>query len=53
MKIDRGTKLLVDTNVLLEATARYVVVTGESLMAGYARAGRFICYTGCERIAAP
>jgi len=28
--------------VLLEATARYVVVTGESLMAGYARAGRWM-----------
>lgn len=27
--------------VILEATARYVVVTGESLMAGYARAGRW------------
>ncbi len=27
--------------VVLEATARYVVVTGETLMAGYARAGRW------------
>ncbi|MCS6952310.1 MAG: Nramp family divalent metal transporter [Bryobacterales bacterium] len=27
--------------VMLEATARYVVVTGESLMTGYARAGRW------------
>lgn len=31
--------------VLLEATARYVVVTGESLMTGYARAGRWMPWT--------
>jgi Mn2+/Fe2+ NRAMP family transporter len=28
--------------VLLEATARYVVVTGETLMRGYSRAGRWV-----------
>lgn len=28
--------------ILLEATARYVVVTGETLMTGYARAGRWV-----------
>lgn len=31
--------------VVLEATARYVVVTGETLMTGYARAGRWAPWT--------
>ena len=30
--------------VILEATARYVVVTGETLMTGYARAGRWVVW---------
>ena len=30
--------------IMLEATARYVVVTGETLMAGYARGGRWVSW---------
>lgn len=30
--------------IVLEATARYVIVTGETLMSGYARAGRWVVW---------
>ncbi|MCW5977642.1 MAG: Nramp family divalent metal transporter [Bryobacteraceae bacterium] len=36
--------IIIARYVMLEATARYVVVTGETLMAGYARAGRWVVW---------